>query len=161
MCGSVCVCWCVCTGGVFSVLSHRGPGVRLSSLFPLFILVWLMSPCSVVQSDVSSTTQDGSVTPAGQDVGPKVGYLGTTGSSRAKLCQSTEEKLPSDLLAEGHDLLGSRVEPLREQSRYASEATPGSVSSAGFYISCFLCSASSRLRMSNQKACRDRPRPLM
>lgn len=122
------MCWCVCTWGVLSFLFHRVPGVRLSSLhFHLLILMRLMSTCFVVQSDDSFTTHDGTVTTVGQDVGPKVGYMGTTASSRAKLCQSTEEKLTSDLLVEGHDLLGSRVEPHQEQSRYASEATPDSV----------------------------------
>lgn len=56
-------------------------------------------------------------------MGPKVGYLCTAASSRAKLWQSAEEKLPSDLLPEGHDLLGSRVDLPQQQSRYAAEVT--------------------------------------
>lgn len=114
---------CVCVHrGCLSFLS-QGPGLTLSSLcFHLLASLQLMSLCFLVQSDISSRTQDGGVAMAGQDVGPEAGYLGT----RAKLC--------SELLPEGHDLLGSGVDPHQEQRRYASEEWRVSASSAGFYL---------------------------
>ncbi|KAI3354531.1 hypothetical protein L3Q82_018513 [Scortum barcoo] len=78
--------------------------------------------CRESLRDVTSRTHNSSVASSVQQGAPRLGYLGTTASSRAKLSQ--EENLPSSsdlqppahLLSAGLDLLGTKPDPQKDQT---------------------------------------------
>lgn len=109
----------MCGGVLPFFLSLRSQASRVplvSHCFHFLILIQLMSHYFVLKPDVTSRTHNSSTRSSGQDVGSTVGYLCTTTSSGANLCQNAEEKRSSSdlrtsaLPPEGQDLLRSSVE---------------------------------------------------
>lgn len=126
--------------------------------FHLPILIQLMSHCFVIQSDVTSRTHNSSARSAGQDVGPKVGYLGIMTSSRTKQCQNAEEKQSSsypytydllpeghNLLPKGHSLLGSNVDLHHKNQEHMFQSPNSSIPTDLPVSDILTCSASSKV----------------